>query len=61
MDDSDVDLSALAEFHLRTPEILKNWKSEIPPRDDLLEIGPEWRRFRRHGVGMSKVKRLENL
>jgi hypothetical protein len=29
------------------PEILKNWKSGIPPRSDVLEIGPEWRRLRR--------------
>ena len=46
MDDSNVDLSALAEFHLRIPGILKNWKSEIPPPSDVLEIGPEWRRLR---------------
>ena len=44
--DPIIDLCALGEFHLRTPEILKNWNSEIPPRDDLLEIGPEWPRLR---------------
>ena len=30
----------------------KNWKSEnlgFRPASDLLEIGPEWRRLRRHG------------
>ena len=36
----DMARCALQEFHLRAPEILKNWKSEIPPRDDVLEIGP---------------------
>ena len=61
MDDSNVDLSALAEFHLRAPEIPKNWNSEIPPRGDVLEIRPEWRRLRRHGIGMPEAKRLEKL
>ena len=40
-------LGVLMEFHLRAPEILKNWNSGIPPRDDLLEIWPECRRLRR--------------
>jgi hypothetical protein len=34
-------------FHIqkfRAPRKSENWKSEILPRDDLLEIGPEWRR-----------------
>ena len=35
------------EFHLRGPENPKNWKSEIRPRGDVLEIGPEWRRLGR--------------
>jgi hypothetical protein len=61
MDDSDVDLSALAEFHLRIPEILKNWKSEIPPPSDVLEIWLECRRSLRHGVGMPEAKRREKL
>ena len=49
---------------LSPPEILKNWKSEIPPRDDVLEIGPEWRRFRRRGAGdagTETARETENL
>ena len=38
-------------FAPRKTEKPKTWKSEIPPRVDLLEIGPEWRRFRRRGAG----------
>jgi hypothetical protein len=52
------------EFHLRAPEILKNWKSGFPPRDAVLEIGPEWRRFYRHGnrdAEAETARETENL
>jgi len=37
----------------------ENWKPGILPRDDVLEIVPEWRRLHRHG--MPEPKRLEKL
>jgi hypothetical protein len=57
-------LGALTGFHFRAPEILKNWKSEIRPRGGLLEIGPERRRFRRHGGRDAEgetAREIENL
>ena len=42
-------ICVLTGFRFRAPENPKIWKPGIPPRDDVLEIGPEWRRFRRDG------------
>jgi hypothetical protein len=46
------------------PENPKNWESEISPRDAVLEIGPERRRFRRDGgreAGGETTRETENL
>jgi hypothetical protein len=54
----------LTGFRFRAPEIPKNWNSEIPPRDDVLEIGPEWPRLRRHGgrdAGRETTRESANL